>query len=406
MSKNLLILADTDSRALWGAKAARYFETRGYATRFVLFDVPNAAKPAYLESLGVTLAGRAATIEAALSDQELAAADVLVLAVAGVDFKQAVDRIADWTAGKRRRPILVTGFWGMVLDRAMEGLLWRQGSDIICVNSRKDMTGFAGILEAVGRDPSQLVLTGFPSAQCAGPPQCGSSPVRKVVFVEQPGVPRSRRDRVYLLNRLAEYARKYPEREIFIKPRSRYGRAATHIQPYQLQKLMWQHRIRFPANVSITHRPLQDLLDEADLCLTISSTAAVEALAAGVRVALLGDFGIGESMFNHGFADSGLIVPFDDVVAGGVPDVRPSWLADNGFSGDESFDNCLAAIDALRSRQTEGGAALPVSAPYFSPDRHPRLFPTGADRGPIAGKFTAMKRLLIARLVRLWFSLA
>ena len=70
---------------------------------------------------------------------------------------------------------------------------------------------------------------------------------------------------------------------------------------------------RRPPNFSIDYTPISDRLDDLDLMLTVSSTAALEAVGAGVRTAFIADLDVREQLGNHIFLSSGLLRTFDQL---------------------------------------------------------------------------------------------
>ena len=68
-----------------------------------------------------------------------------------------------------------------------------------------------------------------------------------------------------------------------------------------------------------------EVLSRTDLLVTVSSTAAVEAIHRGIPTAILTDFGIRESLGNAHFLGSGCLAAFDDLDAGAHPVADGRW---------------------------------------------------------------------------------
>ncbi|WP_444547752.1 DUF6716 putative glycosyltransferase, partial [Streptomyces fradiae] len=66
------------------------------------------------------------------------------------------------------------------------------------------------------------------------------------------------------------------------------------------------------------------VLDVTDLLVTVSSTAALEALHRGVPTAVLTDLGVREALGNHHFIGSGLLTSWDRLDAGDEPVPDPA----------------------------------------------------------------------------------
>jgi len=109
-------------------------------------------------------------------------------------------------------------------------------------------------------------------------------------------------------------------------------------------------------------------LARAGALVTVSSTAALEAVAMDLPVLLLDDFGVSPAMINTVFEGSGLFGSTHDLVAGRFRHAAPAWTADNYFHGLDG-DDWTGRLDALvaareivplppieRRHDTSGGA--------------------------------------------------
>ena len=109
-----------------------------------------------------------------------------------------------------RRPVVVTGYVGVVYEKLTDGLLLRHGADLVLANSRQDAERFRAVYEGVGADAGAVTEVALPFL--GGARHTGGHTPYTVVFAAQPSVPDTRADRMYLLNRLVEHARSHPER--------------------------------------------------------------------------------------------------------------------------------------------------------------------------------------------------
>lgn len=87
--------------------------------------------------------------------------------------------------------------------------------------------------------------------------------------------------------------------------------------------------------------------------MTVSSTAALEAIDAGVPVVVLSDFGVDAGMLNLVFADSGCLGSLADVRAGRAFSPPGSWLRENYFHP-RAEDDLLASIESLVADRRSG----------------------------------------------------
>ncbi|WP_411120755.1 DUF6716 putative glycosyltransferase [Streptomyces sp. x-19] len=374
------VLADSDTRWKWGALTARRLQ-------------PDARLDGYL------LRGRATPTVRQLG--EVGARADSLQEIRGVDFVRAVDRTRcdvlvlacvggavqamlhglghAWRA-EGRRPVVVTGYVGVVYEKLADGLLLRHGADVVLANSRHDADRFRAVYRGVGAPDGSVVecalpfLGGAPYAEPpAGPAAPGGRPYT-VVFAAQPSVPDSREGRTHLLRRAVEHARRHPDREVLIKLRSKPGEHTTHIEELPYQKLATKLPGGLPPNCRLVYGNMGEVLDRTDLLVTVSSTAALESLHRGIPTAVLTDLGIREALGNHHFLGSGCLASWDELDAGHRPQPDPTWLAGQGVAADGAYEG---AFDAARDRVTALAAAdqLPPLTPYYTPRTAPGYLP-------------------------------
>lgn len=226
--------------------------------------------------------------------------------------------------GTGRLPVIGTAYVGMVLYNNVHGYIWRALGDVIAVNSAEDLRDFTETARALGLPEDNLVLTGLPLLPAHPAPQRGGA-IKRVLFADQPTVPALAEERAYLYDRLADYARRHPDRRVFVRPRHRPDEATFHEMVYSPADHF--SRVAPPPNLTIDYTPIGERLPTTDLVLSVSSTAILEALAAGCRVAFVADF-FGEPFLNSRFVGSGLLRTLDAIKADelGTPD--PGWLQD------------------------------------------------------------------------------
>ncbi|NDZ77162.1 hypothetical protein G3I19_01205 [Streptomyces sp. SID10853] len=246
-----------------------------------------------------------------------------------------------------RRPVVVTGYVGVVYEKLADGLLLRHGADVVLANSPHDAARFRAVYEGVGADASAVTCTALPFL--GGAPYAGDT-LRTVVFAAQPSVPASRADRTYLLRRLAEHARLHPDREVLLKLRSQPGEHTTHIEELPYQKLAEKLPGGLPANFRLVYGHMGEVLDRTDLLVTVSSTAALESLHRRIPTAVLTDLGIREALGNHHFLGSGCLASWDQLDSGTSPEADPGWLADQGVAAGPETPGGVAP-----GRETTGG---------------------------------------------------
>ncbi|MEU8624294.1 DUF6716 putative glycosyltransferase [Streptomyces sp. NPDC048669] len=375
------VLADSDTRWKWGALTARRLTSgdgRAGAPRAEISGLllrgratPTPRQLAEVGDVGIaTDRVREVTAVEFLHTVRDEGYDLVVLALVG----GAVQAMLHGLAALRlpARPVVVTGYVGVVYEKLADGLLLRHGADVVLANSRHDAERFRAVYEGVGADPSAVTEAALPFL--------GGEPYRReqgrdtVVFAAQPSVPASRADRTYLLRRLVEHARLHPGREVLLKLRSKPGEHTTHIEELPYQRLAERLPGGLPPNFRLVYGHMGEVLDRADLLVTVSSTAALESLHRRIPTAVLTDLGVRETLGNHHFIGSGLLTSWDHLDGGAHPEPDRRWLAGQGVAADGGY---AAAYDTARARVAALLATdrLPGPAPYYTPATAPGYLP-------------------------------
>ncbi|MEU9354383.1 DUF6716 putative glycosyltransferase [Streptomyces griseoloalbus] len=401
------VLADSDTRWKWGALTANRIAPSGPG------DPGDTADGADIRLDGYLLRGRATPTARQLGEvgvradslREVTAVeflramreesyDLLVLALVGGGVQAMLHGLKRIWEDRPQRPVVVTGYVGVVYEKLADGLLLRHGADLVLANSRQDAERFRAVYEGVRADSGSVTEVALPFL--GGAAYTGEHDPYTVVFAAQPSVPESRKDRTYLLNRLVQHARRHPEREVLLKLRSKPGEHTTHIEELPYQKL--SQRLDLPPNFRLVYGHMGEVLDRTDLLVTVSSTAALESLHRRIPTVVLTDLGIREALGNHHFVGSGCLASWDQLDAGHRPEPDEDWVARQGVAADGSY---ATAFDAARERITKllarpGG--LPPLTPYYTPVTAPGYLPgilarhhLGPDGTPLPGAPAADK---------------
>ncbi|OIJ91217.1 DUF6716 putative glycosyltransferase [Streptomyces colonosanans] len=382
------VLADSDTRWKWGALTANRISPTEFTQPAESTGTPDGATDPDIRLDGFLLRGRATPTARQLDEvgvradslREVTAAeflremtkepyDLLVLALVGGGVQAMLHGLAHAWQGRTERPVVVTGYVGVVYEKLADGLLLRHGADLVLANSGQDADRFRAVYEGVGADASSVTEVALPFL--GGAPYEKKAPYT-VVFAAQPSVPQTRADRTYLLDRLIRHARRHPEREVLLKLRSKPGEHTTHIEELPYQKLA--QRQDLPANFRLVYGNMGEVLDGTDLLVTVSSTAALESLHRRVPTVVLTDLGVREALGNHHFVGSGCLASWDQLDAGHEPVPDPWWVARQGVAVGSRY---AAAFDTARRRIAELLAAgeLPPLKPYYTPVTAPGYLP-------------------------------
>ncbi|SOR79531.1 hypothetical protein SCNRRL3882_2993 [Streptomyces chartreusis NRRL 3882] len=314
--------------------------------------------------------------------------DILVLALVGGGVQAMLHGLRGVWENRTSRPVVVTGYVGVVYEKLADGLLLRHGADLVLANSRQDADRFRAVYEGVGADATSVTEVALPFL--GGAPYEGEHDPYTVVFAAQPSVPENRRDRTYLLNRLVQHARKHPEREVLLKLRSKPGEHTTHIEELPYQKLV--QRLDPPANFRLVYGNMGEVLDRTDLLVTVSSTAALESLHRRIPTVVLTDLGVRESLGNHHFVGSGCLASWDQLDAEHRPTPDEEWVSRQGVAVDGSYDSAFDAARERIAKLLDRPGGLPPLTPYYTPVTAPGYLPgilarhhLGPDGTPLPG---------------------
>ncbi|MGC9535456.1 DUF6716 putative glycosyltransferase [Streptomyces sp. UG1] len=390
-TRRVAVLADSDTRWKWGALTANRIAQDNSDIRLDGYLLRGRATPTarQLQEVGVPADSlREVSAVEFLRTMAQESYDVLVLALVGGGVQAMLHGLKRVWEGRAERPVVVTGYVGVVYEKLADGLLLRHGADLVLANSRQDAERFRAVYEGVGADASSVTEVALPFL--GGAPYTGEHDPYTVVFAAQPSVPDSRKDRTYLLDRLIRHARKHPEREVLLKLRSKPGEHTTHIEELPYQKLV--QRLDPPANFKLVYGNMGEVLDRTDLLVTISSTAALESLHRRIPTVVLTDLGVREVLGNHHFVGSGCLASWDQLDEGHRPAPDEEWVSRQGVCADGTY---ATAFDAARERIAkllERPGGLPALTPYYTPATAPGYLPgilarhhLGVDGSPLPG---------------------
>ncbi|MGY0060956.1 DUF6716 putative glycosyltransferase [Streptomyces sp. LZ34] len=376
------VLADSDTRWKWGALTAHRLvpDDSDSGRRMDGFLLRGRATPTVrqLAEVGVRADSlREVTGVEFVSAVDRERYDVIVLSLVGGAVQAMLHGLARAWEGAERRPVVVTGYVGVVYEKLADGLLLRHGADVVLANSRHDAERFRDVYTGVGASADSVVECALPflgGARYDEKAREGRAyPGGTVVFAVQPSVPDNRTDRMYLLRRAVEHARAHPDREVLVKLRSKPGEHTTHIEELPYQKLVGKLGDDVPGNFRLAYGNMGEVLDTTDLLVTVSSTAALESLHRGIPTAVLTDLGVREVLGNHHFLGSGCLASWDQLDAGHLPEPDPDWVSRQGVAADGAYET---AFDAARQRVAELAARqLPPLAPYYTRTTAPGYLP-------------------------------
>jgi hypothetical protein len=355
----VLAIADSDSYVKWGAALLSHAPPE-WDRRMVVLASPVLPSADQLLSALATAGrgfGRPAIVDLSALAVRISRSqpDVVIISVRGPLVKVVVRAIIGATL---KRPVIVTGLPGISVPATRMAIAHRAQADLFIVHSRREVREFAALAARMRIDQRfALATVPFLPETTVSKKSADTCLTGDVIFAAQAKVPVAKSDRILLLGWLAESARQHPDRRVVVKVRASPGEHQTHAEAHEYAELMAELSPPAPANMVVEGGPMAVHLDGASGLVTVSSTAALEAVALGRPVLALEDFGIGRSLINTVFEGSGLFGRADDLIAGRFRQPASEWLDDNYFHGIEN-DDWVAQVTALLAVRSESGFEL------------------------------------------------
>lgn len=336
----VLAIADSDSYIKWGAFVLSRMPD-SWSRSLVVIRTPVLPSESQLDA---ALAGTGLTADdcPSVDPDDLAGLiateqpDVVLLSVRGPVVRVLVRTIV---AAARHRPLLVSGLPGISIPATMRALYYRCQVDLLILHSKREIAEFGELAQELGvqQDFALSTLPFLATAHAAGH---GTD----IVFAAQAKVPRSREDRELLLGWLAEAARARPERRVILKLRGTSTEPQTHAERFPFDVLLAEREDR-PSNLIVSTGPMSAHLENAAALVTVSSTAAIEAMAMGVPVLAIDDFGVSAKLINLVLEGSGVLGDSRQLIEGDFRSPDQAWLDANYFheTADETWITSIEA---------------------------------------------------------------
>ena len=389
----VLVVTDSDSYVKYGASLGSrlpdHWPVRLVVTRSTVLPSERQRRDAVdgtrFEGLDLPVVGPS-ELQAVLRDWR---PDVVLAAARGYTVQALVSLVPNTPD----RPVLVSGLAGIAIPVLPFGLGFRRSMDVFVVHSHRELREFARASARLGV-PHGYELATLPFLERAAEVDVDAGPRDRIVFAAQAQVPRQRRDRDRLLDRLVDAARAHPDLLVVVKVRGHDGEPQTHHEAVSFPQLLAE-RDDVPANLVVESGPMRAQLRRAVGFVTVSSTALLEAVAAGVPSLALDDFGVGAEQINLVLEGSGLLGPSDDLVAGHFHHVDPAWAADN-YLHDPADDTWVGRVEELLEQRATIGL-LPYRTVPVGIARRVRhvLYRTFAFAPASSGPFDLPERMFI-----------
>ncbi len=352
-------LVDTDSFAKWGAHLLDAAPEH-WDVELVVVRTPRTASRAQLGAAFrgldrhlAPLVGRPPAptdVDTIIDRLRRDPPDAVLVALIGPVAELVVDQVHRRVPN---RPVLLTGLPGISFPAKWKGLFLRARADLFVLHSHREVRAYEDLARTNGLEPAFALAT-LPFARpVAASPERHVEPghVRdSVVFAAQPSVPADPADRERIVRWLVATAVAHPGWRVVVKVRAVAGEQQTHREQYPYADLVPSDA---PSNLVVEAGPMAEHLARAVALVTVSSTAVLEAVSAGVPALTLTDFGVGPHLINDVFVGSGLTGDAADLVAGRFRTVHPGWMRDNHFHP-PSDDDWATRAEALMRRRDDG----------------------------------------------------
>ena len=356
----VLAVADSDSYLKWSAATLRALPPDWGRTQVV---IDNPVRPSDAQIRAATGTGRGAGAEVLRRGRLLRRIrrerpDVLLLACTGPVVAALTDSPKLRGPG---RPVLVTGLPGISVPAHRRALDLRSDCDLMLLHSRREIAEFVALRAESGLE-IEFGLTTLPflSTLLGSPPNarnCRSAP-GVTVFAAQATVPAQRFQREQVLLVLAGAG--VNDHPPVVKLRGTGREEQTHREhwpyPQLAADLVAAGRLG-PGALAFHTGAMAEILPTAAGLATVSSTAALEAVAADVPILIISDFGVDADMINLVFEGSGCLGSLADLGRGQFFRPDADWSATNYFHPAAEND-ALPRLRCLLSRRRAGNLSV------------------------------------------------
>lgn len=263
---------------------------------------------------------------------------------------------------RKWRPITVSGVFGIEILKRKKGYALRSAFDIVYVTAEIDIKLSKKRYPMLPLD--NLKATGLPFLDSIYKKRNRLKESKSgftVLYACQNLFPATQTERNYLVQKLANWCRQHPKDRLLFKPRHQKNQSSVHPVIYHeedsIREVLGD---KIPNNFTLTYSPINELLKESDLCLTISSTASFEAVALGVPIGYLRDEVIRNPNYGYWYLeDSECLYNFEDLDSKKIPTASSDWLNTHFKCNGRNTEDLLAEIFLLREKQEKTQRPLP-----------------------------------------------
>lgn len=223
----------------------------------------------------------------------------------------------------KRRPILITGYPGVVFSEVNTGFTNRSMADYILFSCNYELQLYKEFCEKY-----RLKFNGLLWGWNLNIINKDIKDKDIIIFADQDVIPHGLTDRKYLVKRLIDLANAYPDTEVIIKARTKSGEKRLFNAKWPLDILInneFKH-IK-PHNLKIKYGDIDQYLQRAKLLVTISSTVAIQSIMSNIATAIISDFGVNDRNGTDYYRDSGCLITFSELIEGNSVTPNNEWIS-------------------------------------------------------------------------------
>lgn len=318
---------------------AEYFLDAGYTVEFYLYDLSDGDKQIQ-RRVGFEPKERPAytiitDMDAFLTSERQKQYCAVFFGCGGKPLAAALARFHVACSSVPERPMAVTLYPGLCTphhQRQYSGFAARSASDVILFNGPDDLQEYRAFCRAAGASGDNGMLFGLSALHHIRSLKRGpvNEPPENIWFIDQAILPRRRRDRIVLAQKLVDYATRHPSRRVTILLKNTDTVVSAHATSPSMNIILDALRKKgtmIPDNLRCDSGPVEKVFEDADLCLAVSSTVLFECMALDIPATAISDFGVTREIGNAYFRDSGCCLKLDDIIAGKMPEPDKNWRA-------------------------------------------------------------------------------
>lgn len=225
--------------------------------------------------------------------------------------------------GVSKRPVLITGFPGVVFSEVNTGFTNRSMADFILFSCNYEYDLYKDFCRK-----NNLYFNGLLWGWNFSPISKEEHSQRVIVFADQDVIPKDFSDRLFLALKLIELAKENSTNLVILKARTQKGEKRLFNAIYPLDEILTKYfKDKLPNNLIFEYGDITDYLKIADQLVTVSSTVAIQAIMSNIPTVIISDYGINDINGTSYFKESGCLLSFSELLKGKQPSLNEEWVS-------------------------------------------------------------------------------